>query len=299
MTGMVAKQLEDRPGVGIAMVLVAYFLFSFVDTSVKWMLLIGFHAFQLAFLRYFSHFIISLIRIGQGGFTRRRFATSHLGLVLLRSGFLVVTTVGNFIALKYLSLTITSAIMFSAPMIICALSWPLLGERVGPWRWFAIILGFGGVLVIIRPFGESFHLAAFLAVFNSLNFALYSILTRKLSGVVAIATMQFYSGAVGTVVTLPLAVMTWQNPTSVLEAGLMIGLGAFAWAGHEFLTRAHGYGSANAMMPYSYSFLIYLTIASYLVFNQLPDGYTILGAVIIVFSGLIIWIRESRREAVK
>lgn len=281
---------------GIAMMLVAYLFFAFIDTSVKWLVLLGFHAFQLSFMRYVGHFLISLTQIARGGFSWQRFGSAHMGLVVLRAFLLVGSTVLNFIALNYLPLTVTSAIMFSAPIIVCALSMPVLGERVGPWRWFAIVVGFVGVLIVIRPFDESFHWAAMLTVINAFCLSFYSILTRRLSGVIAAETMQFYAGAVGTFSLLPFAIVTWQSPTNALDWALMIGLGIWGWAGHELLTRAHGFAAANTLMPYTYSFMIYLTISSYLVFGSVPDRWTLIGAAIIVGSGLLIWWRENKRE---
>ena len=279
---------------GIVMMLVAYLLFAFIDTSAKWLVIGGLHAFQLSFMRYAGHFAISLFDVGRGGISRDRFATDQLGLVVLRAALLVSSTVFNFIAIKYLPLTITSSIMFSAPIVVSALSMPILGERVGPWRWFAICLGFIGVLVVIRPFDENFHLAALLSVYNAFALALYSILTRRLSGVIATKTMQLYMGGLGTIVLFPLAIFTWKNPENWLDWTILISLGIWGWAGHELLTRAHGFGAAHTMMPYTYSFVIYLTISSYLVFNHVPDQWTMIGAAIIVLSGLFIWARENK-----
>ncbi len=297
MSGLAPRANQDRAQLGIVMMLGAYFLFSLIDTSVKWLVIAGLHAFQLAFMRYVGHFLISLVHIGRGGFTRDRFSTQRPALVGLRAFLLISSTVFNFIVLKYLPLTVTSAIMFSAPIVVCALSMPLLGERVGKWRWFAIVLGFIGVLVVIRPFGETFHWAALLTVYNSISLALYSIITRRLSGVVAAETMQFYMGALGTLVLLPLAIVTWQNPTNALDWGLMLALGLWGWSGHELLTRAHGFAAAHTLMPYTYSFMIYLAITSYLVFNHIPDGWTLIGAAIIVASGMLIWVRERQKHS--
>jgi len=295
MSGLAPRANQDRAQLGIVMMLVAYFLFSLIDTSVKWLVIAGLHAFQLAFMRYFGHFVISLVHIGQGGFTGERFSTQRPFLVAIRAFLLISSTVLNFFVLKYLPLAVTSAIMFSAPIIVCALSMPLLGEQVGKWRWFAILLGFVGVLVVMRPFGEAFHWAALLSVYNAIAMALYSIITRQLSGVVATETMQFYTGALGSLTLLPLAILTWQNPTNTLDWGLMLALGVWGWSGHELLTRAHGFAPAHTLMPYTYSFMIFLAISSYLVFNHIPDGWTLIGAGIIVASGMVIWARERRR----
>lgn len=291
-----AHPQQDRAALGIAMTLAAYAFFSIIDTSVKWLVLAGLPAFQLAFMRYAPHFIISTVLVLRQGVSWSSFQTDHLGLVLARGFLLASATLFNFITLNYLSLTVTGSIMFSAPIIVCALSWPLLGERVGPWRWFAIILGFMGVLVVIRPFDAAFHWIALLNVYNAFSLALYSIITRKIAGVVAAETMQFYMGAFGALTLAPFAWWVWVPPADGLEWGLLICLGIAGWAGHEIFSRAHSYAPANTLMPYTYSFLLYLAVASYVVFDDVPDRWTLLGASIIVVSGLIIWWRTARKE---
>jgi len=294
---IVAQATQDRATLGIVMTLGAYAFFTLIDTSVKWLVLAGFPAFQLAFMRYLPHFVISTVLLLRKGDGWNSFQSAHMGLVLLRGFLLASATLFNFITLNYLSLTVTGSIMFSAPIIVCALSWPLLGERVGPWRWFAIILGFMGVLVVIRPFDAAFHWIALLNVYNAFSLALYSIITRKISGVVAAETMQFYMGAFGAITLFPFAFWVWMPPASMLDWVLMVSLGVWGWAGHEIFSRAHGFAPANTLMPYTYSFLLYLALASYLVFNDVPDQWTLLGAGIIVFSGLIIWRRTATKEA--
>lgn len=278
------------------MTLGAYVFFAMIDTSVKWLVLAGLPAFQLAFMRYLPHFVISTVLLLRKGDGWDSFQSAHMGLVFLRAFLLASATLFNFITLNYLSLTVTGSIMFSAPIIVCALSWPLLGERVGPWRWFAIILGFMGVLVVIRPFDAAFHWIALLNVYNAFSLALYSIITRKISGVVAAETMQFYMGAFGAIALFPLAWWVWTTPETPWQWALMIGLGIWGWAGHELFSRAHLFAPANTLMPYTYSFLLYLAVASYLVFDDVPDVWTMVGASIIVLSGLVIWRRTTRKE---
>lgn len=289
-----ARAIEDRPQLGIVMMLAAWLLFSLVDTSAKWLVLAAYPAFQITFMRYAGHFVISLAMIARGGVSRDRFQTGHIGLVVARALLLITATMSNFVALAYLPLTVTSAIMFSSPILVCLISFLALGERVGPWRLCAILVGFLGVLIVIRPFGEAFHPAMLLSVYNALSLALYSILTRRLAGIVATDTQQFYMGAIGTFVMLPFAIWSWRAPELALEWMLLIGVGVFGWAGHQLLTNAHRYGSANTLMPYTYSFMIYLAIMGYLVFDHVPDVWTIVGAMVIILSGLIIWKREQK-----
>lgn len=290
-----AQGIEDKPQLGIVMMLGAWFCFSTVDTSAKWLVLAGFPAFQLAFMRYAGHFAISVAVIARNGVDIDRFRTGHIWQVLGRGMLLISATLCNFYALNFLPLTVISAIMFSSPIIVCFLSLTLLKEQIGPWRWGAILLGFAGVLVVIRPFGEAFHPAMFLALYNATALALYSLMTRRLAGVVAVETQQLYLGALGTFLLLPLAIWTWVPPTTLLDAALLIGLGVGGWTGHQLLTTAHRFATANTLMPYTYSFMIYIAGFSWLIFGHVPDIWVVVGALIIVGSGLIIWKREQHK----
>ncbi|MEP3294970.1 MAG: DMT family transporter [Pseudoruegeria sp.] len=290
---VLAQSNKDLPRLGILMMLVAWLFFSVVDTGAKWLAVAGISAFQLAFMRYASHFVISIAVIAKGGITKDRFKTAHFWQVVSRALLLVSATLFNFYALRFLPLTVVSAIMFSSPVIVCFLSVTMLKERVGPWRWCAILLGFIGVLIVVRPFGTVFHPAMLLIIYNATALALYSLMTRKLSGIVAVDTMQFYMGAVGTFVLMPFAFWTWRQPETLWGMIVLIGLGVMGWGGHQLLTNAHRFGTANQLMPFTYSFLIYVAIWGYLFFGTVPDTFTILGAIVIMGAGLIIWKREQ------
>jgi len=291
---LAARAIEDRPQLGIIMMLGAWFLFALVDSAAKWLAIAGMPAIQVAFMRYAGHAVIATGFMMKSGLDRDALATEHLWAILSRAAILIIATLSNFVALNYLPLTITSAIMFSSPIIVCLLSFTVLGERVGPWRLFAILLGFLGVLIIIRPTGEAFHPAMLMPLFNAVSLALYSIMTRRLAGVVSTEVMQFYMGLLGSCAFLPFALWHWQAPGSLGAWLILISVGVFGWAGHQLLTNAHRYGSANTLMPYTYSFMIYLAILSYFLFDHLPDIWTVIGALVIVGSGLIIWKREQR-----
>ena len=295
MTQPLVAGRQDRAIFGILLMLVAFFLFSFIDTGAKWLGLLGLSALQLSFMRYIGHFVISTALIGKDGLSWSSFSSPHLGLVQLRGALLMLSTILNFIAVTFLPLTLTSTILFSSPIIVCFLSWPLLGERVGPYRWAAIMLGFTGVMIAIRPFDESFQWAMLLSLTGAVCFAGYSLLTRKLAGIVSVDVMQFYSGAVGTICLLPFAIYYWQSPETLMDWFIMIMLGVFGWAGHQLLTKAHNFAPASTLTPFGYSFILFLTCWSYLVFDNLPDRWTITGGFLIVCSGLIIWGRELRK----
>ena len=286
----------DRALYGIGLVLIAYGLFSTVDASVKWLVIYGYPALQLGFMRYVGHFVISTGQVLHKSHLREVLRTPHLMLVVLRGMLILSATVANFIALKYIPLTLTSTIFFSVPIIVCLLSGTMLGERVGKWRWLAILVGFCGILVAIRPFDASFHWAALLSLGGVTCFAVYLLLTRRFAGVISPNALQFYAGLVGTLAMLPFALYYWQWPETLAQWALLIGLGVFAWGGHEILTRAYHYADASVLTPFSYSFMIYLTIWSIVLFDQYPDGWTLIGAGLIVGSGLAIWFRERARQ---
>ena len=295
MAVMIAAARQDRPLTGIALMLVAFLFFSFIDASAKWLSTLSLPAMQIAFMRYLPHFVISTVLVRSGGMTPTNFASSHMPMLILRAMLLMISTVLNFVAMTFLPLTLTATILFSAPLIICMLSWPLLGERVGLFRWSAIALGFGGVAIAIRPFDDSFHWAVFLSLSGAFTFALYSILTRRLAGQVSIDVMQFYTGAVGTLALMPIAVWQWQSPQTVIDWTILIMLGVFGWGGHQCMTIAHRFAAASLLTPFGYSFILYLTAWSYVLFGHIPDDMTIAGAALIVVSGLVIWFRELRQ----
>jgi drug/metabolite transporter (DMT)-like permease len=263
---------------------------------VKWLVLAGIPAMQIAFFRYAVSFGLSLgngLRQGQlfSGLDRR-----DVVLVSLRGSLLVLATVFNFIALNYLPLSVTSTIMNASPILVTILAIPLLGERVGPWRWAAVILGFIGVLIVIRPFGQSFHWATLLILANATGLALFSILTRQMAGRVTPQAMQIYMGALGTFVLLPFVIWFWTLPQDVPQWIALLSVGLLAWAGHEKFSRAHLHAEAGVLSPFGYVFILYMTLGGYLVFNSIPDAPTLVGAAIIVASGLLIWWREGKRR---
>ena len=161
-----------RAGLGVVLALAAYAAFSFIDAGGKWLSLAGLPAFQLVFMRYAVHLGLSLAILAPRGVSIRGPGT---GLLFLRGSLLAGSTIFNFVALGYLPITLTSTIIFLAPIIVCALSWPMLGERVGPFRWTAIMVGFTGVLIAVNPFGESFHPAVLLSLCSVTCFSLYNM----------------------------------------------------------------------------------------------------------------------------
>lgn len=276
-------------GWAIGLMLLANLFFAFVDTSTKWLISVGFLALQLAFIRYLMHFVITVVDMRRNKLSEAPLTGRQKVIIVIRAFCIISGTVANFIALGHLPLAVSSAILYLSPVLVCLISGLFLSERLKFTHWLAILAGFAGVLIVIRPFGEDVNWYAALMLYPATVFALYAILTRQLAGQVSPARMQFATGALGTLVLFPVALFNWHTPQSLLEWALYLAIGALAWAGHEALTRAHAYAPASTLMPFGYSFVIYLTIAGWLVFGHVPDGPSVLGAFIISCAGLAIW----------
>ena len=297
MTQAPATLIQSQARTGIVLMIAAWGMFSVIDTSAKFLVMAAIPAVQVAFMRYAVQFLFTVIEGSRDGMTViKSLNRTTLALLTLRGALLVVSTFFNFVAVKYLSLTMTAAIMFSSPIFVALFSILFLGERVGIWRWSAIIIGFIGVLIIVRPFDEDFHWAALLSLHNAVAIALFSMITRRLAGTVNAQVMQFFSGALGTFALCPFAILAWQAPTHVIGWTLLFVVGIGAWLGHNMFSRAHVYANATTLMPFSYSFIIFMAVSSYLVFATRPDVWVYVGAALVAGSGLIIWWREKQNN---
>jgi drug/metabolite transporter (DMT)-like permease len=289
--------IESRANYAITLVLLSQLVLLVVDISAKWLLVGGMAATEVVFVRYGMHLALLLVLfLPVTG--RNLFISNNWKLEILRGVCLMFTTGLNFLAMQHLPLTVTSAIQFTSPLIICALSGPLLGETVGWRRWAAIAVGFVGILIIVRPGSEAFHPAALFSVGCAFFLALFSILTRKLAGVDAAYTQQFYAGAVPVILMAPVALTDWVWPSQPVSWFAFLIMGVAGLGGHFLNSIAHRFAPPATLAPFTYLSLLYLALASWLIFNQPPDQWFVLGATIIIGSGLYIWLREkSLRKA--
>lgn len=289
---MSVEPVEDSVLKGIIFMMLAFLVFTGIDTSAKWLALAGLAPMQIVFVRYAGHALVSLaLELPREG--RALFHSESIKLEFLRGIFLLGSTVCNFTAVKYLSLTLTTAIFFTGPLIVCALSIPLLGEKVGPRRWAAIIVGFIGVLVAIRPWSAEFHWAILFSVGAVTMASVYMVLTRRLAGVDSAATQQFYAATLATVLIAPVALMNWSWPADATSWLAFCLIGVLGWGGHQLLVMAHRCAPASTLAPFVYVQIIYMTASSWIIFHQPPEGWHIVGAGIILCSGLYVWMREK------
>jgi len=278
---------------GILLQLAAFFCFATMDTTAKWLVGAAIPAIQVAFLRYAVHFgwAIALF-LPRRGLSLFRSGTPRLQA--LRALLLLVSTVLNFSALQYLPLTVTISIFFAAPLVVCLLSIPILGEKVGARRFAAVLVGLAGVLIIVEPWGETFDWHVLLSLGALLGASGYFVLTRLIAGIDSNAVTQTLCAGMATCVLAPAAVATWAWPASGVDWGLLFMLGSLGMLGHWMVTRAHDHAEASVLAPMVYSQMLYVTLFGWLFFDSVPDASTLSGAAVVVASGLYVWLRERR-----
>jgi drug/metabolite transporter (DMT)-like permease len=278
---------------GIGLVSLTYLIFTLLDGSAKW--LVGsVPVIVVVWLRFLMHavFAAALLFPLKG---RALVRTRHWRWHVARGAMFCAMTGINFWVLQYLQLAVTSSIFFIVPILIALMAAPLLGERIDAGRWVAIIAGFAGVLVIVRPGSEDFHPAMLLSLVNALLYALFNLSTRQLAAYDPPETIQFLPAVVASVLLAPFALAGWQSPATWLEWTLLCLIGVLGGLGHYLLALAHRYAPATVIAPFLYQQVFYMALFGYLVFGDVPAAGVWLGAAIVVASGLYLFARERRR----
>ena len=215
-------------------------------------------------------------------------------LQFVRGMILLFANICFFYAISVISLAKALTLAFIAPLIVTAFSPILLGEKVGLRRWTAVIIGFIGSLVVIRPGFVELNLASFAALGTGVMYGFYLIITRKLSTSDNPLLTLLLTGLVGAVIISCVVPFIWVKPNPY-QWSMMAGIGVFACIGHLFLILSLKYADASKLAPFSYFEIVTNIIIGYYFFNNFPDNWTFLGLSIIVLSGFYI----SRREIAK
>ena len=276
---------------GIGLVVLMTIAFSSLDASAKyfttelplWVLLWG---------RYFFNFLFVALFFFRGA-PLETLHTRNLKIQILRSILLVSATLTFWLALMFLPLADCVVILFVSPLLVTILAAPLLGEHVGRHRWTAVILGFIGMLVVMRPGFTIFNWVSVLPFATALLYAGIQISTRILGKKDGTLTTLLYSSAGGVIVSSIGVVFFWVTPS--LEQWLVLGWMGFLGAlGHYLMIKAYGLAPASLLAPFDYTSLIWATSLGFVLFGDLPDTWTVLGAFIIMSSGLYLIRNESR-----
>ena len=279
---------------GIAWMAGGFFIFSAVDMQAKF-LTESLHPVQVAWSRQLGLFLGVVILLVMRGPELLR--TTHPFLQIGR-GVLAAGSATLFIAaVAFVPLADAVAVTFVAPFLVTVMGALLLGERVGPRRWAAITIGFLGMLLVIRPGLGVFHPAMFLVLVAAACFALRQIISRRLSASDRTATTVAYTALVASLLlSLPLP-FVWQTPAWGLETLLLISIALMAAVAETMIIKSLELAEAVVLAPVHYSLLIWGTMYGWLVFGQLPDGWTWTGALVIVATGIYTLHRERLAKA--
>jgi drug/metabolite transporter (DMT)-like permease len=286
---------EERIVLGLGSMALAVMLFTMIDTSAKWLVLAGLSAMQVAFLRYAVHFLLAVVVfVPREGLSA--FASHSPKLQVLRSASLFSGTCLNFMALKYLPITVTTTIMFAGPILVTLLAIPMLGEKVGRHRIAAVCVGFFGVIVVMQPWGTGFHPAMLLNLGALVGASIYFLMTRKLAGIENNSTAQLWASGLAALCLAPFAFSQWVWPTAAADWMFFIMIGIFGGTAHILATSAHRLADASILAPVVYIQIFSAAFAGIVFFNTHPTVWTMAGGLIIISAGIYIWYRDRQAK---
>jgi drug/metabolite transporter (DMT)-like permease len=248
---------------------------------------------QITWARYFFTVVFTL-PIMIFFFKKQLVWSDKPKLQILRGLILLSANICFFYAISIISLAKALTLAFVAPLIVTAFSPVMLGEKVGFRRWTAVVVGFVGSLVVIRPGFVELNFASLAALGTGILYGFYLIITRKLSTSDNPLLTLLMTGMVGAILVSAIIPFYWVKPT-LNQWSLMAGIGVFACIGHLFLILSLKYADASKLAPLGYTEIIPNVLIGYYFFSELPDNWTYLGLFIIILSGLYI----SRREYLK
>jgi drug/metabolite transporter (DMT)-like permease len=289
-SGFESRADSVLPAIGLVLLSVA--LFSIMDALSK-ILAARLEAIEIVWGRYLV--ILALLaplvaRDPRSLLAARPLLQAVRGICLLASAVLFIA------GLAFLPLADASAIAFASPLVVTALSIPILGEQVGIRRWSAVAVGFVGVLVVIRPGSGAFDTAALLPLLSAACWALSIVLTRRMGHHDKPLTTLLYSTVVGLVLSSVALPFVWR-PAGVADWTLIVAMGGLHAGGQYFLITGLMRGAASLLAPFTYSQIVWSTLLGYVVFDALPTAWTWGGAALIVASGVYIAHRERARRA--
>ena len=276
-----------HPGRGILLVLVAVCIFSSLDACAKY-LSTRYPLPMLVWSRYTVHFLLMVVFLAP---SRRSnlLQTRRLPAQVTRAMLLLGVTGCVIAALRVLPLGEATALGYTSPLLAALLAGPWLGEKLDFRRWLALGMGFLGVLLIVRPGGSMSGVGILYALIGAACYAVYQVMTRQLSASENSVTMLFYTAMVGTLISsLCLPLLGLGTLPRGLDLLLTLCLGLLGGLGHFLLIRAFHHAPVGTLGPFLYAQLIWATLIGFLVFDHLPDTWSLVGMAVIVTSGLVV-----------
>jgi len=283
----------NKTALGALLMMLAMLCFASMDAISK-SLVAEYSVGQLMWVRYALLCLFAWLIVRKRGL-RAAIRSRRPGLQTFRSLVAVVEGAMFVLAFRYLPLADTHAVAATSPLIVIALGAAFLGERAGLARWLAVAAGFVGVLLIVRPGFRAFDWPLLLPLAGSFLWAGYQVLTRLSARTDPPDTALLWSALVAFIATSFVGPFEWTWPTPMAWT-LMIAVAIVGAVAHYALIKALDFAEASSVQPYSYTLLVWATVMGWLVFGDVPDGWTIFGAAIVVASGLYTW-RHDRRTA--
>ena len=285
---------EHSAAAGIACVAGGIFFLTLSDANAKW-LGASYNPLQILFLRALIALpFVTALALWLGG--RRVLRTTHPGLHLTRGAINVVSACCFYLGLQALPLAEATAIAFAAPLFVTALSVLILKERVDGKRWLAVLAGFAGVLIVVRPGTQAFQAATLLPLTTALLYAVMMITARGINRAEGMLTTTFYivlGQLVCSAIGLP---WVWRAP-AMEDMPYFGGVALFSTLGLALITQGFRIGPASVVAPFDYTGLVWATILGWIFWREAPDAYAYLGAVFIAGSGVYIAVREARGKS--
>ena len=283
---------KSKETIGIIFAIIAYFSFSILDAIQKSAVLY-YSIFQLMFVKYTFVFLLSILEARR---TKKInfYKTNNFKLQIVRSLLSILESACFVLSFKYLSLANAHSIGALAPIIIVVLSVFILNEKVSIKTWVAIFIGFIGVLIIIRPASDVFSLKSLIPLIAAFFLGLYQIATKKISEYDTPEVSLFYSSLVGIFITSIMAFYFWQ-PIKVNSLIFFLPIGLFFSLGIYFQILALNNAKASIIQPFHYTLIFWAIIFGYFFYDDVPDLYTIIGALIITASGIFVINQKSRK----
>ncbi|MFT4148873.1 MAG: DMT family transporter [Paracoccaceae bacterium] len=280
---------QRQTGTGIALMLAAMALVPMIDVFAKQLAQQGLSALQIIFMRMaFGTILLLPAMIGARRLSRATlFGTGPVWQPLLMGFSSLCTGIFFFSALRWMSIADTLAISFVQPLFTILLSRFLLKERVSAARWIALVAGFAGTMLIIRPTSAAFEPASFLALASGASMSVYAIVVRAGAGRTPALVMTFQTHAIAALLGLPLMIWVWQMPSGEQWlTGVMLAL--IGLVGQYLIVRAYDYCEASLLAPLSYTEIVTSTLASWWFFRQLPDAQTYIGVAILIACAILV-----------
>jgi drug/metabolite transporter (DMT)-like permease len=287
----------DQVGLAIVLTLTTIGVFGIQDAIAK-ILVQDYSPFQITMMRYWGFAAFALFLVARQAPLRRALQTRAPRLQVLR-GVLLMADIWFFaLALQTVPLGELQAIVIVYPLLVTVFAIPVLGEKVGVFRFAAVGAGFVGAMVIMRPGGVPLDWGAGFALASATLYALYIVITRKVAAIDSAATSMTYAALVGLVLSTGVGVFFWQNMGWV-DLALVVVVMITTCAGHGLMTIALTMAPASVLQPFNYFSLPWAIALSILVFGQWIDAVSMFGAAIIVVAGLVVMARERARRVPK